>query len=326
MDDFYSSMEEILDNSSNEKPTKVREASSSSFFAEALVPLNPYRWGTYAAGSVSASDMPEIGDKLKTPFSNLQVAKEYLETSQSDVQWRDRFWKVAEDTAKINGSCELGDYVGSFGAGAAANKIADSYMDEMVETEITKNLQEELNLEIFKTVSLEKSFDPKEVRGTGVIRQFVPDYMKEDICVRPKRNERPLGWDCSGGLEEDGLGSGSSGPKNSPNDGSGTGGEFGGSGYNSNIFPDNTMTDKPEEEDGGIFAKCLGWLGCCFGAASPNSYYEPSTMCPYEVEKAREEAENSKYTGYCGGNYDLPPVDHPSCNPPLWFPEQLPPE
>ena len=63
-----------------------------------------------------------------------------------------------------------------------------------------------------------------------------------------------------------------------------------------------------------------------FGAPSPNSYYDSSTMCPYELEKAREEAENSKYSGYCGGNYDLPPVDHPSCNPPLWFPEQLPPE
>lgn len=42
MDDFYSSMKEILDNSSNEKPTKVREASSSSFFAEARVPLCPH--------------------------------------------------------------------------------------------------------------------------------------------------------------------------------------------------------------------------------------------------------------------------------------------
>lgn len=91
------------------------------------------------------------------------------------VQWRDRFWKVTEDTVKINGACELGGNVGSFGAGAAANKIADSYMDEMIETEITKNLQEELNLEIFKTVSLEKNLDPKEVRGTRVIREFVPE-------------------------------------------------------------------------------------------------------------------------------------------------------
>ena len=314
-----------MDDSSNEKPTKMSEISSSSFFAEALVPLNPYKWAPYIAGSAFESKMPEIADKLKTPFSNLEVAKEYLETAQSDVQWRDRFWKVTEDTVKINGACELGGQVGSFGAGAVANKIADSYMDEMVETEITKNLQEELNLEIFKTVSLEKGLDPKEIRGTRVIREFVPEYMKEDICTRPQRNERPLGWDNNDGLEEDGLGSHSEGPKNSPNDGSGTGSEFGGSGYNSNLFPDNTMTDEPEE-DGGIFAKCLGWLGCCFGAPSSNSYYEPSTMCPSELEKAREEAENSKYTGYCGGNYDLPPVDHPSCNPPLWFPEQLPPE
>ena len=70
MDDFYSSMKEILDidNSSNEKPTKVRQASSSSIFAEALVPINPYRWGPYIAGSAAASDMPEVGDKFKTPF------------------------------------------------------------------------------------------------------------------------------------------------------------------------------------------------------------------------------------------------------------------
>ena len=155
MDDFYSSMKEILDdssndNSSNEKPTKQKLG--SSFFAKALVPLNPYTWGSYGARSASASDMPEIDDKLKTPFANLQVAKEYLETAQSDVQWRDRFWKLTEDTAKINGACEFGGEIGSFGAGAAANKIADSYMDEMVKTEMTKNLQEELNLEIFKMV------------------------------------------------------------------------------------------------------------------------------------------------------------------------------
>ena len=56
------------------------------------------------------------------------------------------------------------------------------------------------------------------------------------------------------------------------------------------------MTNE-SEEDGGIFAKCLGWLGCCFGALSPNSYYESSTMCQSELEKAREEAENSLYTG-----------------------------
>ena len=42
---------------------------------------------------------------------------------------------MVEDTVKINGACELGAEAGSFGAGVAANKIADSYMDEMVEFE-----------------------------------------------------------------------------------------------------------------------------------------------------------------------------------------------
>jgi hypothetical protein len=38
-----------------------------------------------------ASDMPEFGDKnkIQTPFHNLVGAKEFLETSKSDVQWRD---------------------------------------------------------------------------------------------------------------------------------------------------------------------------------------------------------------------------------------------
>ena len=147
--------------------------------------------------------------------------------------------------------------------------------------------------------------------------------MKEDLCNRPERNQRPLGWDNSNGLEEDGLGSGSSGPKNSPNGGLGTGNESGGSRSDSNIFPDNTVTDKTKE-DGGIFAKCLDFLGCCFGAPSPNSYYDSSPMCQYELEKAREEAENN--SGYYGGICDLPPFDHPFSNSPLWLSEHLPPE
>jgi hypothetical protein len=60
-----------------------------------------------------ASEMPKFGDKIQTPLSNLIVAKEYLETSKSDVQWRDRFWQVVQDTFSINASCEIGEDVGS---------------------------------------------------------------------------------------------------------------------------------------------------------------------------------------------------------------------
>jgi len=96
-----------------------------NFFAEALIPVNPQRWLGYLAGSISTSEMTEFNDKVTTPFNNLLVAKEYLETSQSDVQWRDRFWNLMTDTAEINSESEVGSQVGAFGSGARANKIAD---------------------------------------------------------------------------------------------------------------------------------------------------------------------------------------------------------
>lgn len=173
------------------KPQKISGKRSSSGFAEALAPINPCRWPHFAAGSIAGSDMQDLTDKLQTPFENLRVAKEYLETSQSDVQWRDRLWKIGQDTITINFSSELGGDAGSFIAGAASNKIADGYMNEMVETELTKNPQEKLNLEMFKQMAREQGKDASKVRGTGVIGEFVPDFMKEDICKRPERNARP---------------------------------------------------------------------------------------------------------------------------------------
>ncbi len=177
------------------KPQKISAKRSSSMFAEALVPINPRRWPAFTAGSAMASDMPDVKGKLQNPLDNLRVAKEYLETAQRDIQWRDRFWKVAEDTMTINIASEQGDVVGAFGAGAASNKIADGYMNEMVVTEVTKNQQEKLNLEMFKQTAREQGIDVSKVRGTGLTREFVPDFMQEDICERPERNARPNSWE-----------------------------------------------------------------------------------------------------------------------------------
>ena len=121
-----------------------------NIFVEALIPLNPRRWPAFVAGSAMGSEFEEFDEKIKTPFNNLLVAKEYLETSKSDIQWRDRFWQVIEDTATVNGACEMGDDLGSFGAGAAANKMADRYMDEMVETSFTLKKSEKLNERIYE--------------------------------------------------------------------------------------------------------------------------------------------------------------------------------
>ena len=186
-----SSSKDIMDS----KPQKISAKRSSYIFAEALVPVNPRRWPAFTAGSVMSDDMPDINDKLQNPLNNLRVAKEYLETAQSDIQWRDRFWQVTEDTMAINLASEMGGNVGSFGAGAASNKIADGYLEEMVVGELNKNLQEKLNLEIFKQTACEQGIDVSNVRGTGLTREFVPDFMQEDICERPERNSRPNSWD-----------------------------------------------------------------------------------------------------------------------------------
>lgn len=187
----------------NSKPQKNSAKRISSIFAEALVPINPRRWPAFTAGSSMASDMTDINGKLQNPVDNLRVAKEYLETAQSDLQWRDRFWKVTQDTTAINFASEIGGDVGSFTAGAVSNKIADGYMNEMVVTEVSKNQQEKLYLEIFKQTAREKNIDVSKVRGTGLTREFVPDYMKEDICERPERNSRPNSWEDTSCLYDD---------------------------------------------------------------------------------------------------------------------------
>jgi hypothetical protein len=65
----------------------------------------------------------------------------------------------------------------------------------MVNTEVNKNQQEKLNLAIFKQIAREQGKDDSDVRGTGLTREFVPDFMQEDICHRPERDARPNSWE-----------------------------------------------------------------------------------------------------------------------------------
>ena len=185
------------------KPQKASGKRSSYIFAEALAPLNPHRWPAFAAGSSMASNMGDPKDKLDTPLANLLTTKEYLETSKSDAQWRSRFWEVSRDLALVNAASEVGGDAGAFIAGAATNKFADNYMTKMVMAEVTKTPQEELNLEIFKQTAREKGMDASEVRGTGVMREFVPEFMKRDICPRPEEDARPYSWEDSNYSYED---------------------------------------------------------------------------------------------------------------------------
>lgn len=329
MDDFFTSMMKETDifqpqDNNLELQNNGNKGSSSSVFVEGLVPLNPYRWPSFTAGSSAASDMPDLQGKLGTPFVNLQIAQEYLATAQSDVQYRGRLWQVAEDTATINAMCEIGGEPGTFASGAMANKVADQYMNEMVDTEITKNLNEKLNMEIFRATAKSYGRDPEIVRGTGTIRQNVPEYMRNDICDRPKRNERPPEWGDTGGLDEEGL-SGPLKPNGSPDGGSSSDsmGSSGGLGPEQSISPNGISDD--DYENGGIFARFFGWLG--FGAeAAP--CFDQAPMSPYEAQRLREEAEDDFYLSG-GGSFGATclDIDHPAYNPPMYSSENfLPPD
>ena len=330
MDDFFTSMLEAgafdTQDKDSELQIKSNPGSSTSIFADALVPINPFKWPAFMAGSAASSDMPDLSGKLGTPFANLQVAQEYLETALSDVQNRDRFWQLSEDTVTINAMCELGGTLGSFSAGTLSNKMADRYMNEMVETELSKNLNEELNLEIFKITAQENQRDPNNVRGTGIIRENVPEYMKGDLCDRPERNERPSEWGDMGGDEgELSSGSGPYNPNDPPESGSPSDsiGQIGGLGSEPNISRDESNSNW-DNEGGRIFAKCFGWL--FDGGSGADQCFDQVPMSPYEVERLREQAEDDFYLG--GGCHGMPlDIDHPAYNPPLFCPEIIqPPE
>lgn len=189
MDDFLPNMFESLQEIDQAKEKKKNHG--TSFFAEALIPVNPVYWPAYYAGSAFRDEGPELNDKLNRFASNLERMEDYLVTSKSDVQYRDRAWTVAGHTAKVNLMCEVYGQLSAFVSGHYANKIADNYTDEIIEVDADLTFIEKANLELFKSVAKDKGFDPDEVRGTGLFREFVPDFMKEDMCNQPKRFARP---------------------------------------------------------------------------------------------------------------------------------------
>lgn len=238
-----------------------------TFFVEGIVPTNIRYMPAYTLGSAANSQMPNLDDKILTPFNNLESALEYLETSQSDVQFRDRFFEVAEDKATINSMCQFGGDLGAYSAGALANKKADGYTDKAIETILTLNDQEKLNLRMFKQVAAEKGVDPETIRGTGITREFVPEFQKGDLCDRPERGERPKSFGF--GNDNTDFGDSSSNSKNN-NSGPPTGGSSGGDILNSDLADDSNLprfnersesTDSTNgsENNGSIFGRFFGF-------------------------------------------------------------------
>ena len=175
MDDFFSEMRDYLPSCNSEIPESNSGvssfSSSSSIFVEALIPVNVGRLPPYLAGSIMRSDIPEFVDKVKTPFSNIEAMKDYLNYTKSDVQYSNRFWDVCKDTATVNLLAETGGDAGAFASGSYANICANKYMNKMVETELNINSRENLNMKIFQMEAKRLGVDPSTVCGTGLTRE-----------------------------------------------------------------------------------------------------------------------------------------------------------
>lgn len=311
MDDFYTEMSLYGAINSVETPSNVPElapqfqpqVSNMGFlqnhfpqiFAEALVPINPSRWPAYIVGSAGNSQMPELEDKIFTPLNNVESALEYVATSQSDIQFRDRVWEVLEDTVTINGMCELGSDLGSYAAGRLANDMAEKYTDKAITTLVTANDQERLNIRMFQQVAAEKNIDPSSVRGTGLTREFVPEHQKGDLSDRPPRGARPKSSDDFWN-NEDFWNTKKDGPGSGPTNGNGGDNQSGGmSGLSddSNLSDLKDLSKSPDstgESEGNIFGRWLGFRSENSQCLESNSPLVHDTSCEVSGELFSERA------------------------------------
>jgi len=85
----------------------------------ALIPINPSYWSAFSVTTIvlSKSDMA-------MPFKIVLIAKQYLESSQSDLQWRSRFWEIIADTSVINSACQTLEVEGIIMGGTYAYQTA----------------------------------------------------------------------------------------------------------------------------------------------------------------------------------------------------------
>ena len=240
MDDFFDSMKSVLMNIEENNNNQIESSSSngwatstssSSIFVEALAPVNPARWMAWSAGNgfaaIEANSPPTnrvFGTGISAGGDTLHSMYDFLDSSYSDVQYRDRLWRMVEDTAIVNTMCEVGGDPGAFLAGIYAHNKAEEYELERAETMLTISPTEQLNLLRYQQYAKESSYLQEDlVQGTGIFREYVPEFMRSDLCHRPERNSRP------GELDEPfdppftgtGNGKGPTGPVNNNGDGSG---------------------------------------------------------------------------------------------------------
>jgi len=85
-------------------------------------------------GNILSQDFKNSNSLTERPLKNLQTAKLYLESSVNTTQFCRRLGEVTLDTIAVNIAAEIGDLVGSTGAGVYANQASNRYQNKMDES------------------------------------------------------------------------------------------------------------------------------------------------------------------------------------------------
>lgn len=161
--------------------------------AEALVPLNVHRWGSYTIGTGIRNEANDLMGFCEGPASNFESVMNYLDTPPSDAAYNERFTEVLDDTLKVNAMCEIGGDAGAVAAGAYATHKAQKYFHVHASDVHNRTVEDSLAVEIMKRDVKKRGGDPSLVRGTGTFKQHVNPNVRTNPLTGPRPNNyRPI--------------------------------------------------------------------------------------------------------------------------------------
>ena len=153
--------------------------------AQAILPANPHRFGPYAIGAAANSDFLKLTDKLQAPADNLLAAYDFLDRAPNDMVYNDRFAMVLSDFAKVNAMAEIGGDPGAILAGAYATKRAEFYTNVTVSENLSSTFEGKANLEMLRRRAIANGVSPKDVLGTGLFKQNLPESARTNPLKGP---------------------------------------------------------------------------------------------------------------------------------------------
>jgi hypothetical protein len=136
--------------------------------ADAFVPLNPIRWGSYTAGLIAGSDAPTLGDKVYAPLEHLSNLNLAVSSITSDQLYCLVIREMIEELAKVNAMSELGGDPGAFLAGANAYQFSVRILNEVGMAEANRRQNEILpgviNRGFVRELGIGRANVPKDLR------------------------------------------------------------------------------------------------------------------------------------------------------------------